>query len=140
MRTPLRVAALTPLLASACVSASQSGAGGLARRSPDRITEEEIRASRAADAFDLVQALHSDWLRKRSDTNVLRASGISRSGPDDIVVYLDGQRLGVIETMRSVLATDLGLARRLNSGEAQQRFGDGHPNGAIELVTRRGGS
>jgi hypothetical protein len=140
MRTTLRAAALFLVLASGCVSASQSGTPGMAGRSKDRITEEEIRASRAANAFELVQALHADWLRKRSSTTALRASGVSRSGSDDIVVYLDGQRLGYLDTMRAIQATDLSSVRRLSAGDAQQRYGDGHPNGVIELVTRRGGT
>jgi hypothetical protein len=141
MRLPLRAATLTLLLASAgCISASQSGAGSLAGRNAAQITPEEVRASRRANALELVQALRPEWLRKRSSTAALRRASVSYSGPDDILAYLDGQRLGTVETLRSIPVNDVEMIRHYNASGAQQRFGDGHPNGVIEIITRRGGS
>ncbi|HEX8209093.1 MAG TPA: hypothetical protein VF584_02820 [Longimicrobium sp.] len=141
MRLPLRAATLALLLASAaCISASQSGGGSLAARDGTKITADEIRSSRRANALELVQALRPEWLRKRSNTSTLRRARVSYSGPDDVLAYLDGQRLGTVESLRSIPVDDVEMIRHYTASGAQQRFGDGHPNGAIEIITRRGGS
>lgn len=141
MRLSLRAATLSLLLApAACISASQSGGGSLVARDATQITTGEIRASRRANALELVQALRPEWLRKRSNTASLRRARVSYSGPDDVLAYLDGQRLGAVETLRSIPVDDVEMIRHYTASGAQQRFGDGHPNGVIEIITRRGGS
>ncbi len=141
MRLPFRAASLSLLLASAaCIAPSQSGTGSLAARNATQITTEEIRASRRANALELVQALRPQWLRKRSSTTSLRRARVSHSGPDEVLAYLDGQRLGTVESLRSIPVDDVEMIRHYSASGAQQRFGDGHPNGVIEIITRRGGS
>ncbi len=101
MRLLLRAATLSLLLA-ACISASQGGTGSMAARDAAQITSDEIRASRRANALELVQALRPEWLRKRSNTASLRNARVAFSGSDDVMAYLDGQRLGTVETLRSI--------------------------------------
>jgi hypothetical protein len=60
--------------------------------------------------------------------------------PEDvgILVYLDRQRYGRIETLREIPVATIEEIRFLNVGEANNMFGMGHPHGAIQVVTRRG--
>ena len=136
MRLILRAAAVSlALAAAACISGGQPGAGTLGDRDRSEISVEEVLASRYRTAYEVVQALRPDWLRKRSSTP---AVGNSRNPtvPDDVIVYRDGQRLGTIDALRSIPIGEVGRMRHYSASGAQQRFGTGNPNGAIEVLTR----
>jgi hypothetical protein len=59
--------------------------------------------------------------------------------PEDvgILVYLDRQRYGRIETLREIPLATVEEIRFLNVGEANNQFGMGHPHGAIQVITKR---
>lgn len=134
MRLFLRAAAVSlALAAAACASGGQPGGDVL--RNSSEITPEEVRASTRRTAYELVQALRPEWLRKRSRTSGINASrGVAVS--DEVTAYRDGQRLGTVETLRSIPVGDVGRMRYYSASGAQQRFGSGNPNGAIEVLTR----
>jgi hypothetical protein len=88
------------------------------------ISEEEIRESRAADAYALVSRLRPEWLATRGAQSFLESA---------LVVYLDDVRLGGIQQMRQVPTESLTGARFLDARAATQRYGMGHPHGAIVL-------
>jgi hypothetical protein len=97
-----------------------------ARRGADRrrlIDEAEVQRTTVSTAYEVVQGLRPQWLRA--------------SDPARIVVYLDGRRLGPPETLQSIPAADVARVEHLDAVEAQQRWGMGHPEGAINVVTRR---
>lgn len=136
MRPSLRAAAVSlALAATACISGGQPAAGTLGDRNRSEISAEEVLASRWRTAYELVQALRPEWLRKRSSTPSVGASRAS-TVPDEVVVYRDGQRLGTIDALRSIPVGDVGRMRHYSAASAQQRFGTGNPNGAIEVLTR----
>lgn len=138
MKPALRTIAAVLLLAAAgCATAGPHGA---VDRDRNEITEAEIRGTTRSNAFELIQALRSDWLRQRATTAPLRRAGVAHAAPDDIIAYLDGQRLGTVEALRSVSVQDIRKLRRYSAGSAQQRWGNGHNNGAIEVTSRSGGS
>ena len=95
------------------------------RRTPDLITAAEIDGTTASDALDLVQRLRPQWLRARA-----------ASPGDEVVVYVNGGRLGSVSELRSMKAESIREMRFIRSEEAVARFGTGHSAGVI-LVTMR---
>jgi hypothetical protein len=111
------------VLVSGCASA---GAGKRVT-SRDLIQREEITSHWAANAFDLIQSLRPQWLWIRDEIGIGRAN--------DIVVYLDGARLGGRESLRGVSIMNLQALRFFNATAANLRFGAGHSYGVIQLST-----
>jgi hypothetical protein len=69
------------------------------------------------------------------------APGAARSAEDPgILVYLDRQRYGALQTLREIPIAMVDEIRFLNVGEANSLFGMGHPHGVIQIVTKRGPS
>ena len=70
------------------------------------------------------------------------SSRAASSPPEDvgILVYLDRQRYGRINTLREIPVASIEEIRFLNVGEANSQFGMGHPHGVIQIITRRGPS
>lgn len=124
--TSRRVLLLTALL----VAAACAGAAG--RRSsvdPDLITPEEIRASDAANAYELVERLRPRWLIARGDRSI--------NLDTVILVYEDGVRLGGIETLRDLQRPLIHSLRVLDAAEAGKLPGMGsqHVQRVIQVLT-----
>jgi hypothetical protein len=60
--------------------------------------------------------------------------------PEDpgILVYLDRQRYGPVQTLREIPIATVEEIRFLNAGEANNLFGMGHPHGVIQIIMKRG--
>jgi hypothetical protein len=87
-------ALLVVLLLAAC-SAGQAGAeGSRPARDMNRISRAEIEAVGASDAYHLVQRLRPNWLRARA-TRSFNLETV-------ILVYADMNRLGGVESLRSI--------------------------------------
>jgi hypothetical protein len=123
MRTPAIVVAAA-LLLTAC-AASQPGAP---RTDPNSISRAEIDQEGPSSAYDLVQKVRPIWLRKRGPTSFTQEG--------DVVVYLDGTRMGFREELRRVRTENLESLEYLDARRATNRFGPGHVQGAILLRTR----
>lgn len=122
-------------LAASCAStpsdeakAAESRPARPARRSNVLITQQELRESSSRDAYQAVQMLRPDWLRGRGTTTL--------GTPPDVVVYLDGQRLGNKSTLAQVPTNGIKEVRFYSATDATQRWGTGHSAGVIEVVTR----
>lgn len=125
--TPRLIAVLLVAgLAAACASSGSSGS-----RDRNLISIEEISASQTSTAYDLVRQLRPHFLRISGPTSIN-----SPSGPEVIVVYLDGARLGGPETLQNIPTTDVASIQFLNASRATTRYGTGHPHGAIVVTTR----
>lgn len=96
------------------------------------ITEEEIAASRAENAYDAVKLLRANFLSYRGKTTLSRDS-TSSSLP---TVYLDDQAFGPILTLRSIPAGQISAIRLYRSWEAPTRFGAGNMGGVIAVETK----
>ncbi len=113
----------------ACAS---TGTGGGSNR--DLITLEEIQASQASNVYQLIQSTRGSWLSSRGPMSF-------RTGEDDgleqpeIIVYMDGTRLGDVGDLQGVSIVGITGIQRLSASEATQRFGTGHARGAI-LISR----
>jgi hypothetical protein len=93
-----RLSALIPfVVVSSLAACAPSGPSRTTPRSSDQITSAEIATSGATDAFALIERLRPSWLR---------TAGIGSIGGGGrtkvVVVYLDGQRYGDLESLHSL--------------------------------------
>lgn len=124
---------LIMLIGSACAS---SGTGGTPRSSPDLITTAEINSTTAASAYDLVLRLRPNWLRQGRPASI-GGGAISRQV---LVVYLDGNRLGGVETLRTLSANGIRSMQFLSATRAAVVLRDPGSEalaGAIVVNTRQ---
>lgn len=119
LATVVLVACSPPRLGPGAVSDSQL------------ITEDEIDASRAANAFEVIRKLRANFLTYRGETSV---RGESKPYP---TVYLDGQEFGAIETLRTIPASQISSIRLFRSWEATTKFGTGNMGGVIAINTKQ---
>lgn len=96
------------------------------------ITEEEIDASNAGNAFEVIRKLRANFLTYRGETSLT----VSRSTPYP-TVYLDGREFGPIESLRTIPASQISLIRLFRSWEATTRYGTGNLGGVIAISTRQ---
>ena len=96
------VASLAACASAGTSSGTTSGTTSSTRTSPDRLTTADIQSSGASNAFDLINRLRPNWLRPPSMGSL---SGGART--QLIVVYLDGHRLGDIQSLRSLSLSGL---------------------------------
>jgi hypothetical protein len=105
----LRFAILVAVIA--CASSPTAGNG--ARQLPDRVSSGEISSSGATNAYELIQRLRPNWLRS---PNIGSIGGGART--QVIVVYLDGQRLGDLDSLRNLSAVGVTSMQWLNATKA----------------------
>lgn len=121
------------VLLSACASSGGQRDGSSA---PDRnlITAEEIASVSARDAYEIVQRLRPDWLRTPMDRSARFGTVIG--------VYYNNNRVGEIESLRSIEATGVRSMRFLDAAQARALPSQGmqHMAGAIVVSTRGDGS
>jgi len=114
-----------------CSGKAGGGSAAAPRQSRDVITREQIEAMPpASNAWDIVQRRRPEYLRDRSLN-----SAVSRTYA---IVYVDGIRRGLPESLRSIPANDVQEIRFINAIDAQQRYGPDHTGGVIEVTVRRG--
>jgi hypothetical protein len=130
----LRQLAAVSMLALVPACASTGGTSG----SGDRfvITQAEIEASAAGNAYQIVQQLRPQWLRLDTVTGGALSPGATQQDPR--AVFLNGRRMGELEDLRNI-PTGLNITsiRFLTASQATQRWGSGFRNGAIEVTTER---
>lgn len=97
----------------------------------DVITEEEIAATSAITAYEVVQKLRGNFLSNRGKTTIL---GRSSALP---MVYVDGVRYGELASLRSISATTVQSIRLYRAWDAQQRYGNDVTGGVIEVTTKK---
>jgi len=124
MRKPalLLVAALA---LSACAAGSSSSGSSL---NSELITRTEIDEAGPSNAYDLIQKLRPIWLRWRGSTSFTQET--------DVKVYLDGTGMGERESLRRIDTFNIESIQYMDARRATNRFGSGHVNGAILIITR----
>ena len=95
------------------------------------ITRDEIDASGATNAFEVIRKLRANFLAYRGETSLDPAK--SRPYP---TVYLDGQEFGSIETLRTIPASQISSIRLLRSSELTTKYGAANTGGVIAITTR----
>ena len=121
------------LVASACAppapSADTPAPSRMERRSNALITRDELGKSTARDALTAVRSLRPDWLRGRGATSL-------QAGVPEVVVYMDGQRVGTADVLSQFATVHIKEMKYFGATEATQRWGTDHSGGVIEIVTR----
>jgi len=128
LRFSLLLAAATFAGACASSSAASGPSAATTRTRSDVITAEELAKVDAPNAYLAVQRLRPQFLQTRGQTTIMGSSAIQ--------VYVDGTRMGGLESLQQIPTNDVKEIRWLSSSEATQRFGTGNAQGAI-VVTRK---
>lgn len=128
-----RVLATAMVALAAC--ASGSGGASTGKQNPNVISTEEIAASSASNAYEVIQRLRPNFLRTRGAVHGTPGAA-NAVEMVDLVVYLNENRLGGSDQLRQVSTTDIREIRYFNSSEATTKWGTGHSAGAIQIVSR----
>ena len=107
VRRAFATAAATAVLllyVPACASSGSSAPSKVRESSPDRITSVEIDATTGAQsAYDLVRRLRPRWLQGGTTGSI----GGGRVSQQVLLVYLDGNKLGTMEALRTLSASGI---------------------------------
>lgn len=122
------VIALTLAVAVGC-SHPQLGPGEI--YNSQVITEDEIVASRASTAFEVIHRLRANFLTNRGETSVNR----NQSAPYP-TVYLDDQEFGPIASLSTIPASQISMIRLYRVSEANAKYGTHNLSGVIAITTR----
>jgi len=118
---------LLALFLGAC--ASTGGArppAGASHRDPNVITSDELATVHERNTYELVQVLRPGMLTKRGATSIA-------TGDVGIMVFLDNQRFGDVNSLRQLPTAGIREIRYLSPGEAQARWGPGYTAGVIAI-------
>lgn len=99
-------------------------------RERDLLLSEEIERTAAVSAYDAVRQLRPEWLRRRGRSSMQNANA------EVLVIYLNGLRLGNVQTLNSVAVGSILEIRHLDATDATTRFGTGHAGGALLIRTK----
>jgi hypothetical protein len=116
------------LLAASCAPAVRSPDGPGSSR--DVITRAELDAAHANHAFEAVEELRPQWLRRTGPTSVLEPAGNLPS------VYIDNVRAGDLEALREVPIYAIEEIRLVSPADATTRWGTGLAGGVIWVIRR----
>jgi len=122
---------LSPIFFVALSVCSTPRVGPGLRPDPQLITEDEVVASLATTAYELIRNLRPNFLTYRGETSFDRRT--SRPYPN---VYVDDQAFGAISILNSIPASDVSSIRLYRSWEAMTKFGTGNAGGVIAISTR----
>ena len=123
------VVALTLLVAVGCTH-PQLGPGEVFNSQV--ITDDEIVASRATNAYEAIHKLRANFLTNRGETSFNK----SQSNPYP-TIYLDGQEFGSIESLSSIPAEQIAMIRMYRVSEANAKYGSHNPSGVIAITTKQ---
>ena len=107
-------------------------------QSREVLTREQIDQAHATNAYEAVERLRSRWLRQRGTTQMPATGGGPQVRENPIAVYLDDQRLGTVESLRTIEAAAIRYIRYFTPVEAAARWGFNHGGGVIFVSTRPG--
>jgi len=126
------------LAAAALMGCATTGANpGVARQSASVLTAEEIESAHAdaTTAYDAIARLRPNWLAPKGPT-----SGYYNANTDRATVFLDGQPLGDLNTLRNIAAYNVGSAHYYDVTQAGAKFGiRGGASGVIEVLSKQAG-
>ena len=125
---PFSLAVVAVLIA--CAPAATARSGG----DPGLITTEQIAKSPATNAYDAIDGIRPIWLRSRGQ-NTLDPSQVT-SANTYAAVFVDGQRYGDINSLRSMPIYQIRRIRFMSGSDATTKYGTGYPAGIIEVMTR----
>ena len=122
---PMAAALMFACVAGGCASSSGSKS---TRTDSSLITSEQILKHRFTNAYEAVEALHSNWL--------VNKSADSFNAPSQIRVYVDNTFYGAVESLRSINPNNIRSIRHYDGVAATARWGIDHGAGVIQVVTQ----
>jgi hypothetical protein len=125
LRPLVRVSLVGLLLVAVDGCSAKSGSGERTNRSV--ITQAQIKEHGFLNAYDAVESLRSTWLRTRGTD--------SMNKPTEVQVYLDDNRLGGVQTLKQVVASQIVMIQYIDGLAATARWGLDHGQGVIQIVT-----
>ena len=93
------------------------------------ITQDVIRGTQYTNMYDVVQALRGTWIRTRPSDSFQKASVVQ--------VYLDTQRVGGPDELRTLTPLSVESVRYYDPIAASARWGMDHGAGVIYVVTAK---
>jgi hypothetical protein len=122
---------LSPLVLAALLACNPQRPRPDLRPDPQLITENEVVASLATTAYELIHSLRPNFLTYRGETSFDRRT--SRPYPN---VYVDDQPFGTVSILHSIPSSDVASVRLYRASEAMTKFGTGNAGGVIAISTR----
>ena len=119
---------VVPLWLFACAHAQTSSQPPL---NSDVISEEEIAATNATNAYEVIKRLRGNFLSFRGKTSLL---GTSNADP---TVYVDDQAYGPISSLKTIPAIHITSIRLYRAWEATTKYGQGNMGGVIAVSTKQ---
>ena len=113
-----------------CSSGRPSSGAIKLPRTANYLTGEEMIAQHASEgtAYDAIARLRPNWLANK---------GVATQGPEQPVVFVDGQQFGPPESLRNIQAYHVTDIRYYDITQAGARFGiRGGTGGVIEVRIR----
>lgn len=106
-----------------------------ARGSANLITSAEIEAAGVdmLNALQLVERLRPMMMRARNQT----AGSMGAGSTFGVIAYVDDVRLGELDALATVMRATVREIRYINATDATTRWGTGHSNGVIQVITKR---
>ena len=106
-----------------------------ARGSANLITNAEIEAAGIdmLNALQLVERLRPMMMRPRNQT----AGSMGAGSTFGVIAYVDDIRLGELDALATVMRGTIREIRYITATDATTRWGTGHSNGVIQVITKR---
>ena len=127
----MRLSAIAVICLSAALSACATSGGtgssatsSASRSNAPRITAQEIADANMPTAYDVVEKLRRQWLRR---------SGMGA----DVLVYQDEQQVGGAGALRDMPATTVAELQFVAYEDAVRRWGAGIKGAVIVVIPRR---
>ncbi len=129
------------------VCAQDSAAAAPAKKPPkgraNLITEEEIAylGGTVQTAYGIISRLRPAMLRVRSNNSSSSGNGTNNgmldTGSNEIMVYLDNQKMGGVRSLEEITLSMIKEIRSLSASDATTLFGTGNASGAIQIIGKR---
>jgi hypothetical protein len=125
-----RPAVATLALALALVACAPARPDPGPGRVHNLITADEIEATGAGTAYQVIARLRGDFLTSRGPSSV--AANVAR----EPTVYVDNAPVGQLQALHNISARDIATIRLLRAADAAQKYGNNHVGGVIEIATK----
>lgn len=121
----------TLFLTGALALAACAGNGPAAPPGPwgKVVRGDELTRTSASNAYEALNIVRPFFLRTRGKTSILLPNAF---GP---AVYVNGTLLGGVEVLKTFLAVDVVMIRKVESWDAETKYGPGYPDGVLEVTT-----
>jgi hypothetical protein len=128
IRKPLQLLALLSVMA--CAPAATQGSGSSIGHDYNRITADELAASTAQNAYELINKSRPQYLKTRGRTTVMLDT------PDRASVFMDGTLFGTPDALKNIPVSGIREIRFYPATEAGIKFGSQYGAGVIDIKTK----